>query len=91
MWVRSKLKIEKSSEGGTTTIYLIGDFQSEHLLELKEQLRPADIEGRIVLDLKEVTLVDLDVVRFLASCKARGMALVNCAQYIRDWIRREQA
>ena len=87
----ARLKIEKSSHDGTTTIRLIGSFQSEHLSELKEQLRLTEGGDRIVLDLREVTLVDLDLVRFLVSCKARGVTLVNCAQYIEDWVRREQA
>jgi hypothetical protein len=42
------------------------------------------------LDLKEVTLVDSDVVRFLAGCKAKGVKIVHCAQYIREWMVRER-
>jgi hypothetical protein len=45
---------------------------------------------RIVIDLEEVTLVDLDVVRFLGLCQAEGVELVNCAPYIRHWIFRER-
>jgi hypothetical protein len=40
----------------------------------------------IVLDLEEVTLVDVDVVRFLSRCEAEGVELANCSPYIRDWI-----
>lgn len=87
----ARLKIEKSSRAGRTTIRLIGSFESEQLVELKEQFRLVASEAKIVLDLKEVTLVDRDVVRFFAAYKARGVTLVNCAQYIRDWMRREQA
>jgi hypothetical protein len=45
---------------------------------------------RFVLDLKEVTLVDADVVRFLGACEADGMKIVHCSQYIREWIVRER-
>ena len=45
---------------------------------------------RIVFDLEEVTLVDLDVVRFLGASEAEGVELVNCSPYIRDWIFRER-
>jgi len=45
---------------------------------------------RIVLDLEEITLVDLDVVRFLGVSEAEGVELVNCSPYIRDWIFRER-
>ncbi len=45
---------------------------------------------RIVLDLEEVTLVDLEVVRFLGVSEAEGVELVNCSPYIRDWISKER-
>jgi len=45
---------------------------------------------RIVLDLEEVTLVDLDVVRFLGVSEAEGVELVNRSPYIRDWILKER-
>ena len=43
-----------------------------------------------VFDLEEVTLVDLDVVRFLGVAEAEGVELVNCSPYIRDWIFKER-
>ena len=57
------LRIEKDSDGQQTTIRLIGHIQSEHLEELKAQMKGSGL--RIVLDLDEVTLVDVEVVRFL--------------------------
>jgi len=42
------------------------------------------------LDLSEVTLVDLDVVRFLISCENEGIELANCPAYVREWILRER-
>src|SRR6266403_5916739 len=77
------LKIEKDSQGGKTTIRLIGHFQSEHLEELKKQLQHNPV---FVLDLKEVTVVDVEVVRFLGECKADGVKIVHCSQYIRNWM-----
>ena len=82
------MKIEKLSDGATTTIRLIGEFQSAHLSELTNQLR--DKGPNCVLDLKEVTIVDLDVVRFLGTCELEGVQITNCCHYIRDWILREQ-
>jgi len=43
-----------------------------------------------VLDLDEVTLVDVEVVRFLGRCEQAGTALLHCPPYIREWIAREQ-
>jgi hypothetical protein len=83
-----QMKIEKCSDGATTTIRLIGEFQSAHLAELTNQLR--DKRPKCVLDLKEVTIVDLDVVRFLGARELEGVHIICCSHYIRDWISREQ-
>ena len=83
------MRIEKNSQDGTTTIRLIGHFQAEHLEELKKQLE--DDGSQPVLDLKEVTIVDVEVVRFLGAREADGVKIVHCPQYIKEWIARERA
>jgi len=42
------------------------------------------------LDLKDLTLVDQDVVSFLARCEADSIQLKNCPAYIRGWITGER-
>lgn len=42
------------------------------------------------LDLSEVTLVDIAVVRFLISCETEGMELAQCPPYVREWMLRER-
>jgi len=82
------LKIEKYADGNSATLRLIGRMRAEHLEELEKQIReggPASI-----LDLDEVTLVDVEIVRFLGTCEARGATLLNCSPYIRDWIGKER-
>ena len=82
------MKIEKDSQGGKTTIRLIGHFQSEHVGELKKQLHH---DGPLfILDLKEVTVVDVEVVRFFVESKADGVKILHCSQYIRKWMARER-
>lgn len=81
------LRIEKDSQGGRITIRLIGHFQLEHVNELQKQLEQNG--AQFVLDLKELTLVDVDVVRFLGTCEASGVELVNCSPYIREWMNQE--
>ncbi len=52
-----------------------------------------EVEGRgegTVLDMEHVTLVDVDGVRFLSECEAKGIELVHCSPYIREWIARER-
>ncbi len=82
------LKIEKYSDGHSTTIRLIGRMRVEHLPELEKQIRES--ESKIALDLEEVNLVDVEVVRFLGKCEAQGVTLLNCSPYIRDWIGKER-
>jgi len=81
------LKIEKVSAGPKTIIRLSGRLRSEHLDEFKTQ-----IEGdqSIALDLDGVTLVDVEVVRFLNGCKGNNVELLHCSPFIREWMLREQ-
>ena len=82
------LKIERGSEGGRTILRLSGRIQSEQLEQLKMQ-----IEGisQVVLDLRDVKLVDREVVRFLRHCEGNGTELRHCSPYIREWILKERA
>ena len=59
------LRIEKRADGDSTTIRLIGRMRAEHLEELEKQIR--DSGQAITLDLEEVTLVDVEIVRFLGK------------------------
>ena len=83
-------KIEKVAEGNATVLQLVGRINAQHLDELNQLI--ADANRKLVrLDLSEVTLVDLDVVRFLGDQERRGVELVKCSPYIRAWIQREKA
>lgn len=83
------LRIEKDSNGQRTTIRLIGRIQREHIEELKAQIKAGG--ASVTLDLNEVSLVDLDVIRFLATCQTEGISLVHCSRYIYDWIAKERS
>jgi anti-anti-sigma regulatory factor len=81
-------KIEKHRDRHSTTIRLIGRMRAEHLSELEKQIREG--VSKIALDLEELDLVDVEAVRFLGMCETRGVTLLNCSAYIRDWIGKEQ-
>ena len=81
------MRIEKDSERGTTTLRLIGRLQAEHVAPLQKEIGESSAE-RVCL--REVTLVDVEVVRFLAACEEDCIAIVNCSAYIREWIDRER-
>ena len=82
------LKIEKHRDGHSTTIRLIGRMRAEHLPELEKQM--GESKSKIVLDLEELNLVDVEAVRFLGMCEAQGVTLLNGSPYIRDWIGKER-
>ena len=82
------VRMEKKSDGQTTTLRLSGHIQVEHIEAVKEQMQSTGL--RTVLDLDEVTLVDVHVVRFLGRCEQEGTELLHCPLYIREWISREQ-
>jgi hypothetical protein len=44
-----------------------------------------------MLDLADVSLVDIAVVRFLICCEDQGVQLVECPPYVREWMTRERA
>jgi anti-anti-sigma regulatory factor len=67
-----------------------GRMDTEHLAELKTLFSSEASGRRIILELKELTLVDQDAVRFLERCEADNVQLKNCPAYIREWITRER-
>jgi hypothetical protein len=82
------LRITTGSDGQGTTLRLSGRIRSTDIENIRETMKGK--AERIVLDLEEVTLVDLDVVRFLGVSESEGVELVNCSPYIRDWIFKER-
>ena len=82
------LKIETDFTGQKTIIRLSGRLRSEHLGELKTQLKGDP--SRIAMDLDGVMLVDVEVVRFLNACEESRVELLHCSRYIREWMLREQ-
>jgi len=83
------LKITRAGNG-EVVFTVSGRMDAENLRELKTLLSSEPNGRRITLDLKELTLVDQDAVRFLERCEIDNMQLKNCPAYIREWITRER-
>ncbi len=83
------LKIQRSVIGEVVAFALSGRIKAEEVAGLERLFEVEGQNHRIVLDLKEVKLVDRDAVRFLARCEANGAQLENCPAYIREWIVRD--
>jgi anti-anti-sigma regulatory factor len=82
------LKIQRKANG-KVILFLSGRIQAEDVDELRRLLELEGAGSHTALDLKNVTLVDRDAVRFLAACEADSIKLENCPAYVREWIRRE--
>jgi anti-anti-sigma regulatory factor len=80
------LRIQRS-ENGEVVFKLSGRMDEEAIGEL-ERLVNSEEKGRcIVLDLKDLSLVDEDAIRFLVGCEANSITLRNCRAYVREWIK----
>jgi len=84
------LKIQRAADGDMVVFALSGRIERGRVAELQRLLTSEASNHRIVLDLREVDLVDRDTVRFLVRCAADGIQLEHCPAYIREWIVRER-
>ncbi len=81
------LKITRAANG-EVVIKLSGRMDAENIGGLETLVRE-EAQGRpIVLDLRDLILVDQDTVSFLKRCEADNITLKNCPAYIREWITR---
>jgi hypothetical protein len=83
------LRIQRSDEHNRVVLRLIGRIQADQVPEL-ETLLSSGPDHNVILDLKEVKLVDREAVRFLAKSEAEGTKLRNCSAFIREWISQER-
>jgi hypothetical protein len=79
------LRIERSANG-QVVFTLSGRIQTEDIDQVK-QLLLAELSGQqLIFNLRHVTLVNQDAVTFLADCEVRGIKVVGCPLYVRNWI-----
>ena len=83
------LRIQRSANGGVV-FTLSGEMDQVPLAELETLINSETNGTRIILDLKDVTLVNEDAVIFLGRCESNGLTLVNCPPYIGEWIKRQR-
>jgi hypothetical protein len=84
------LKIQRFANG--KVVYILSGRMDTKQAGGLDKLFSGESEGiRIIVDLKDLTLVDRDAVRFLERCEAGGVTLENSPAYIRLWIDRERS
>jgi hypothetical protein len=82
-------RVERLVSGEECVVLRVsGRIHAEHVDMLRELLGLEQV--RVVVDLREVTLVDREAVSFLALSEAQGVELKNCAAYLREWVDRER-
>jgi hypothetical protein len=76
---------------GFVVFRVSGRIDGAHVNVLRELMDDEKTSnGRLALDLKEVTVVSLEAVRKLTVVEADGIELRNCPAYVREWISREK-
>jgi anti-anti-sigma regulatory factor len=78
------LRIERQRSGDTLIVQLIGEFDVDHLAEVKAQVNDAPCP--VVVDIGELTLISVEGIRFLNACHDNGMPIVNASGYIAQWM-----
>lgn len=82
-------KVQKKVEGGHLVLAISGRIVEPELAALEKVLVEENWSDGLILDLKDVRLVDQAGVTFLAAYEAAGSTLRNCPLHIREWINRE--
>jgi len=83
------LRIQTSTDRDQVVFQVSGQIEAGDVGELQRLIHFEASNHNFVLDLKDITLVSREAVRFLADCEAGGAKLRNCPAYIREWIVRQ--
>jgi hypothetical protein len=77
-------KIQRSYDRESFVVSLSGRLELKYIPELQKLM---DSEaGNIILDLRELKLVDRESIEFLTRSEAKGIVIKNCPEHIREWI-----
>ena len=83
-------RIETAARGRFTVFILSDRIEKEAIAELRKLFELQTDYPDVVLDLKDVGVIDRDVMLFFMRCEEDGVKLENCAPYIREWMEREK-
>ena len=83
-------RIETAERGRFTVFILSGRIETPAIGELRRLFELQRDRGSIVLDLKDVGVIDRDLIRFFVHCEANGVKFENCPSYICEWMEREK-
>ena len=81
------LKIQRTANSDVM-VTVSGRLEADNVTQLSALLGAEPTGHPVLLDLKDLVLVDGDAVRFLRTCEGDGIVLRNCPPYIRAWMAR---
>ncbi len=76
----------RRTENGRVLFTLSGRIETEDVKHLQQLLAVETSGKHLILDLRDVTLVNQDAVKFLSLCEADGIELDHCPLHVRQWI-----
>lgn len=85
------LKMQQSEQERHVRIYLSGRVSHGQLAYLDDLIGLAsDFRLKVLLDMEQVTVLDLPAVRYLAEGEGTKFKFTCCPPAIQEWIQREQ-
>jgi hypothetical protein len=84
------LRIRRLGDEAEVVLALSGRMGEEEIFQLEMLIRAEASASRIVLDLRNLTLVGRNAISFLERCEADSVELRNCPAYVREWITRSR-
>ena len=82
-------RIERSANGHVM-FRLSGRMKTEDIQQVRRLLVLEAAGQRLRINLGDVTLINQDIVTFLAECEANGIELECCPLHVRSWIDQEK-
>jgi anti-anti-sigma regulatory factor len=83
-------RIETEARGSCSVFILSGRIEAQAIAELRRLCELQTDYSNVIVDLKDVSMVDREAMRFFMRCEADGARLENCTPYIREWMKREK-
>jgi anti-anti-sigma regulatory factor len=83
-------KIERQAIGVDLVVLRVSERLTGDDVDTLRALIEEDGSSALILDLKDVRLVDEEAVKLLAIQESNGTKINNCPRYIRVWIKRQR-
>ncbi len=90
MTFRVTCKIQRQVIGKNLLVLRVSGRLTGDDVDTLRALLEEERDSALILDLKDVRLVDEEAVKLLAMQESNGTKIDNCPRYIREWIKGER-